>query len=407
MTLNFFIQEHQNRLKNVLYLRYDHNGFKVLFSTKTTVESNQLNWLTNQGRKKINNTKPLNKKYIGHHPVNKDLNEQYSHIVEIIYDAKKLGDLHPNTVKRMYERIHSQSEVQTIIEGIDVMISKYRNELSESTVKNYDNNLRHNITGYNELKKKDHKLLDLNKNFELDFKNYLIDQGKAKSTIGNQIRYLKSLCAKLKELDIEVNEAVFSFERFNSNKSIFYLSEAELKRLRISNPKSKKLQEQKDIFIFQCYTGFRISDLNRFNVHMVSEDRRFIKTRAYKTDEQINIPILPEAFDVLEKYHYKLPFIAEQKYNKAIKTFLKELKFDRIIESENAAPLHEVCTSHTARKTFHSYAINTLHLSATEVSKITGTSPETINKHYAGADIEEIAKKMRGSGMKVIDLNID
>ena len=128
MTLNFFIQKHQNRLNNVLYLRYDHNGLKVLFSTKTTVESNQLNWITNQGRKKINNTKPLNKKYIGHHSVNKDLNEQYSHILEIIYDAKKLGDLHPNTVKRIYERIHSQSEVQTIIEGIDVMISKYRNE---------------------------------------------------------------------------------------------------------------------------------------------------------------------------------------------------------------------------------------------------------------------------------------
>jgi hypothetical protein len=35
-------------------------------------------------------------------------------------------------------------------------------------------------------------------------------------------------------------------------------------------------------------------------------------------------------------------------------------------------------------------------MSTTEVSKITGTSPETINKHYAGADIEEIAKKMRG-----------
>jgi len=396
MTLNFFIQKHQNRIKNRLYLRYDHDGDKVLFSTKTTVESNQLNWVTNQGRKKINNTKPLNKKYIGHHPVNKDLNEQYSHIVEIMYDAKKLGDLHPKTVKKMYKRIHSQSEVQTIIEGIDVMISKYRNELSESTIKNYDNNLRHNITAYNTLRKKDHKLLDLNKNFELDFKNYLIDQGKAKSTIGNQIRYLKSLCAKLKKLDIEVNEGVFSFERFNSNKSIFYLSEAELKRLRKSNPKSKKLEEQKDIFIFQCYTGFRISDLNRFNVNMVSEDQIFIKTRAYKTNEQINIPILAEAFDVLEKYNFKLPFIAEQKYNKAIKTFLKELKFDRIIESENAAPLHEVCTSHTARKTFHSYAINTLHLSATEVSKITGTSPETINKHYAGADIEEIAKKMRG-----------
>ena len=170
MTLNFFIQKHQKRLKNVLYLRYDHNGFKVLFSTKTTVESNQLNWITNQGRKKINNTKPLNKKFIGHHPVNKDLNEQYSHILDIIYNAKKLGDLNPKTVKEMYARIHSQSEVQTIIEGIDVMISKYRNELSESTIKNYDNNLRHNITSYNELKKKNHKLLILIKTLSLTSK---------------------------------------------------------------------------------------------------------------------------------------------------------------------------------------------------------------------------------------------
>ena len=61
--------------------------------------------------------------------MNKDLNEQYSHILDIIYNAKKLGDLNPKTVKEMYARIHSQSEVQTIIEGIDVMISKYRNEL--------------------------------------------------------------------------------------------------------------------------------------------------------------------------------------------------------------------------------------------------------------------------------------
>ena len=146
----------------------------------------------------------------------------------------------------------------------------------------------------------------------------------------------------------------------------------------------------------QCYRGLRVSDLRRVNLDTINEDRSMIVMRSAKTDEAIKLPILPEAEEILLKYDYKLPFISDQKYNKAIKTFLKELKFDRIIESENAAPLHEVCTSHTARKTFHSYAINTLHLSATEVSKITGTSPETINKHYAGADIEEIAKKMRG-----------
>ena len=98
---------------------------------------------------------------------NELLNISFGKTMSYLDLSKKLGDVNPKTVKEMYERIHSQSEVQTIIEGIDVMISKYRNELSESTVKNYDNNLRHNITSYNELKKKDHKLLDLNKNFEL------------------------------------------------------------------------------------------------------------------------------------------------------------------------------------------------------------------------------------------------
>ena len=96
--------------------------------------------------------------------------------------------------------------------------------MSVAALKNYDNNLRHNIINYNQYKKKRHKLIDLNKYFELDYKNYLTDQGKAKSTIDNQVKYLKSLCAKLKELDIIVNPGVFTFKRCKSNKSIFYLS---------------------------------------------------------------------------------------------------------------------------------------------------------------------------------------
>jgi len=118
--------------------------------------------------------------------------------------------------------------------------------------------------------------------------------------------------------------------------------------------------------------------------------------QATKTDEAIKLPILPEAEEILSKYDYKLPFISDKKYNKAIKDFLKELDFDRKIESQSFAPLYEVCTSHIARKTFLSYLINVKKLSAPEVKEITGTSADTIYKHYAGADIEEIAKKMRG-----------
>ena len=48
-----------------------------------------------------------------------------------------------------------------------------------------------------------------------------------------------------------------------------------------------------------------------------------------------------------------------------------------------------------ARKTFLSYLINVKKLSAPEVKEITGTSADIIYKHYVGADVAEIAKKMR------------
>ena len=394
MTTSFFIEKKNKSTR--LYLKYDHNSLRTMFSTKVSVSEDQLNWITRRGRKQIDDAQPLNKKYNGHHRVNKDLIAQLIEIREITYKAKETGDLHPKTIKKLYEQIHNQTEVKTIIQGIDLIVSKYKNELSVAALKNYDNNLRHNITGYNAHKKKAHKLADLSKYFELDYKDYLIDQGKAKSTVDNQVKYLKSLCAKLKELDIEVHPAVFTFKRSKSSKSIFYLSEVELDRLRTSTPKSKSLQEQKDVFILQCYTGLRVSDLRRVNLDTINEDRSMIVMRSTKTDEAIKLPILPEAEEILLKYDYELPFISDQKYNKAIKDFLKELDFDRKIESQDFAPLYEVCTSHIARKTFLSYLINVKKLSAPEVKEITGTSADTIYKHYAGADVVEIAKKMRG-----------
>jgi integrase len=395
MTTSFFIEKKNKSTR--LYLKYDHNSLRTMFSTKVSVSEDQLNWITRRGHKQIDNALPLNKKYPSHHRVNKDLIAEYNKIIDIVYRTKETGgDLDPKNIKRIYEQRTNQSDVKTIIQGIDLIISKYKNELSVAALKNYDNNLRHNIINYNQYKKKRHKLIDLNKYFELDFKNYLTDQRKAKSTIDNQVKYLKSLCAKLKELDIEVHPAVFTFKRSKSNKSIFYLSEIELDRLRVSIPKSKSLLEQKDVFVLQCYTGLRVSDLRRVNLDTISEDRSMIVMRATKTDEAIKLPILPEAEEILSKYDYKLPFISNQKYNKAIKDFLKELDFDRKIESQDFAPLYEVCTSHIARKTFLSYLINVKKLSAPEVKEITGTSADTIYKHYAGADVAEIAKKMRG-----------
>ena len=135
----------------------------------------------------------------------------------------------------------------------------------------------------------------------------------------------------------------------------------------------------------QCYTGLRVSDLRRVNLDTISEDRSMIVIRSTKTDEAIVSPILSEAEEILLKYDYQPPFISDQKYNRSIKDFLKELDFDRKIESQDFAPLYEVCTSHIARKTFLSYLINVKKLSAPEVKEITGTSADTIIQALCGS----------------------
>ena len=48
-----------------------------------------------------------------------------------------------------------------------------------------------------------------------------------------------------------------------------------------------------------------------------------------------------------------------------------------------------ICTSNIARKTFLSYLINIKKLSDPEVKEITGTSADTIYKHYAEADVAD------------------
>lgn len=150
----------------------------------------------------------------------------------------------------------------------------------------------------------------------------------------------------------------------------FYLSIEERNKLATFDfPSRPALAVQRDIFIFQCLIGCRVSDL--YSMTLASVINGAVEYIPQKTKgerpEVIRVPLNKQAADLLAKYRKDgekpntpiFPFISSQKYNEAIKQMLKLAGIDRtvtILDSvtgeEIKKPIYEVASSHMARRTF-------------------------------------------------------
>lgn len=130
---------------------------------------------------------------------------------------------------------------------------------------------------------------------------------------------------------------------------------------------NKSLETQRDIFIFQCCIGCRVSDLMRLTPSNIING--YVEYIASKTmndrSDVIRVPLTQRAKDILEKYKDVekdgkiLPFISSQKYNVAIKKIFKESGITRMVTvlnpttgKEEQRPINEIASSHLARRTF-------------------------------------------------------
>ena len=130
---------------------------------------------------------------------------------------------------------------------------------------------------------------------------------------------------------------------------------------------NKSLETQRDIFIFQCCIGCRVSDLMRLTPSNIING--YVEYIASKTmndrSDVIRVPLTQSAKDILEKYKDVekdgkiLPFISSQKYNVAIKKIFKESGITRMVTvlnpttgKEEQRPIDEIASSHLARRTF-------------------------------------------------------
>ena len=125
------------------------------------------------------------------------------------------------------------------------------------------------------------------------------------------------------------------------------------------------LAVQRDIFIFQCLIGCRVSDLYSLTPESVINGAiEYIPSKTKgERPEVVRVPLNPQAKDIIERYKGQkkalFPFIITQDYNYAIRKILRMVGINRIVTVlnpttgvEEKRPIHEVASSHMARRTF-------------------------------------------------------
>jgi site-specific recombinase XerD len=125
-----------------------------------------------------------------------------------------------------------------------------------------------------------------------------------------------------------------------------------------------KLEIQRDIFVFQCLIGCRVSDLYKFTKsNIINGAVEYIAGKSKNGRPiTVRVPFNSIAKEIITKYaDYEgetlFPFIPQQEYNKAIKEVftIAELTrpvtiLDPLTRESVIRPLNEIASSHLARR---------------------------------------------------------
>ncbi len=237
---------------------------------------------------------------------------------------------------------------------------------------------------------------NVSRKFFYDFLYFLQHKGLKNSYIRKVFFTVKALF----EFGVNQNYLVKSpYElpkgiRKGKDEPLRYLNEQELHNLKNYQFETPKLQKVADLFVFQCYTGLCYADTMTFDirldtqirVHEVSGEKIenvWIVKERQKTGTLSRLPLFPEAFWILEKYNFQIPYIHNAKYNKALKDVAQALRINTKL------------TTHVARKTAGFLWLNN-GLDYKTVSQMLGHKSVLITeKHYAKVLLHTIDKSIQ------------
>jgi site-specific recombinase XerD len=244
-------------------------------------------------------------------------------------------------------------------------------------------------------KKEDMPIRDVDFQFVTDYEVYLKSVCKCghNSTV-KHLRYLKQIITNaLKNRYITVDPFDDYTLGYKPVKKEF-LIEPEIKKLMNKKFEAPRLEEVRDVFLFQIFTGLAYIDAANLTEENIIEDgfgQKWIQLTRQKSSVQANIPLLDVPLSILKKYNglengKLLPIHTNQKMNE----YLKEIA--------SLCGINKRLTTHCGRHSFGTIML-TKGVSIESVSKMLGHTNITTTQIYAKVLNQKIfteVNKVRG-----------
>ena len=233
-----------------------------------------------------------------------------------------------------------------------------------------------------------------------DYVGYLRDVKEMRNTtIGKQLSFLKWFLRWAFKKGVHQNNAYDSYKPKlkSTQKKIIFLTWDELNRLReFKIPSNKQaLERVRDVFLFQCFTGLRYSDV--FNLCRSDIKGDHIEVTTVKTSDSLIIELNNHSKAILDKYKdvafeddKVLPVITNQKMNDYLKELAEMAGIDEPVRQtyykgneriDDVTPKYALLGTHAGRRTFICNAL-ALGIPPQVVMKWTGHSDYKAMKPY-------------------------
>ena len=219
------------------------------------------------------------------------------------------------------------------------------------------------------------------------------------STIGKQLSFLKWFLRWSFKQGMHSNNAYDTFKPKlrDTQKKIIFLTWEELNRLREFKipPTKQTLERVRDVFLFQCFTGLRYSDV--FNLRRSNIKGDHIEVTTVKTSDSLIIELNDHSRAILEKYKdvefendKALPVITNQKMNDYLKELAELAEINEPVRQtyykgneriDEVTPKYALLGTHAGRRTFICNAL-ALGIPPQVVMKWTGHSDYKAMKPY-------------------------
>ena len=252
---------------------------------------------------------------------------------------------------------------------------------------------------------------DINLALIKDYETYLFNRqvGKGKttktSTVGNKVTALISIIKRAEPYGL-IDISAAKLNQYKKPKSRegddneIYLSEEEVSRMYALELKGLE-EKARDVFVLQCWTGQRFSDMQLLNGGTVKDfnNGKILEIVQKKRTHKVSIPLFPIALEILEKYNFQVPKVRENTMLKYIKEAGQKAGIigKHIVTEDRGGKVTnsikqrwELIGTHTARRSYISNMLKRGYDSHL-LMKITGHTTEEAFKRYIKVRSEDVA----------------